>query len=277
MKPELLPTTPEPIAPETWLIPTLGVDPGGGCAGAHSIVVRGAEPAIVDTGVLFGREQWLRNVFSLVEPEDVRWIFLSHDDHDHLGNLDPVLDLCPAATLVADSTMVGRLVGDIELPLERMRWVNVGESLDIGDRELVVVRPPLFDSPASRALFDTATGVLWAVDSFGATFPGAVYDADDIPVDLYDASFDSFNLSNTPWLEWVDRSRFDAHLRRTESLPLRVVTSAHGPVHRGERIADAFRRTRALVGRAPTAPPGQDVLDLVVALLGTAPEQRLGV
>jgi glyoxylase-like metal-dependent hydrolase (beta-lactamase superfamily II) len=24
-------------------------------------------------------------VFSLVDPEDVRWIFLSHDDGDHIG------------------------------------------------------------------------------------------------------------------------------------------------------------------------------------------------
>src|SRR5262245_41605586 len=98
MKPELLHTTPEPIAPDTWLIPTLAADPAGGFVGAHSAVIRGAEPVVVDTSVLFGREQWLRNVFSVVEPGDVRWIFLSHDDHDHLGNLDVLLDLCPQAT-----------------------------------------------------------------------------------------------------------------------------------------------------------------------------------
>jgi flavorubredoxin len=27
-------------------------------------------------------------VFSLVDPKDVQWIFLSHDDVDHSGNLD---------------------------------------------------------------------------------------------------------------------------------------------------------------------------------------------
>jgi Survival protein SurE len=97
--------------------------------------------------VLFGRDQWLQNVFSVVEPEAVRWIFLSHDDHDHLGNLDPVLDLCQNATLLANYAMVGRLFGDVELPLERMRWINVGESIDVGDRELLMVRPPMFDSP----------------------------------------------------------------------------------------------------------------------------------
>ena len=137
MQPEFLPTTPEPIAADTWLIPTLAADPAGGYLGAHSAVIRGEEPVVLDTSVLFGRDRWLQNVFSIVEPEDVRWIFLSHDDHDHLGNLDVLLDLCPNATLLANYAMTGRLFGDVELPLERMRWINVGESIDIGDRELV--------------------------------------------------------------------------------------------------------------------------------------------
>ncbi len=270
MKPDLLPTTPEPIAPDTWLIPTLAADPGGGFIGAHSAVIRGAEPVVVDTSVLFGRDQWLQNIFSIVEPEDVRWIFLSHDDHDHLGNLDVLLDLCPQATLLANYAMVGRLFGDVELPLERMRWVNVGESVDLGDRELAIVRPPMFDSPASRGLLDTSTGVFWAADSFGAAFPGAVYDADDIPAEVYDPSFELLNLLNTPWMEWVDPARFDAHVRTTEALPMTVVASAHGPLHRGARIPDAFARTRALAGRAPAEQPGQDVLDLLCAMLATA-------
>jgi flavorubredoxin len=269
MKPELLPTTPEPIAEETWLVPTLAADPSGGFLGAHSAVIRGAEPMIVDTSVLFGRDQWMQNVFSLVEPEDVRWIFLSHDDHDHLGNLEVLLEQCPQATLLTDYAMVARLFGDIELPLDRLRWVNVGETVDLGDRELAIVRPPMFDSPASRGLFDTSTGVLWAADSFGASFPGAVYDANDIPDEVYDPSFELLNLLNTPWLEWVDQTRFDAHVRTTESLPTTVVASAHGPLHRGPRIADAFRRTRALAGNAPAEQPGQDVLELLRAMLAT--------
>ena len=49
------------------------------------MVIRGREPVIVDTGAPVHRAQWLEKVFSVVEPEDVRWIFLSHDDGDHTG------------------------------------------------------------------------------------------------------------------------------------------------------------------------------------------------
>ena len=66
-----------------------------------------------------------------------------------------------------------------------MRWLDQGDAFDAGDRTLHLVRPPLFDSPATRGLFDPTTGVLWAVDTFGALVQGAVLEADDADPDLY--------------------------------------------------------------------------------------------
>jgi flavorubredoxin len=270
MIPLTLPTTPQQIAPDSWLIPTLAAEPSGAFFGAHSLVITGREPIVVDTGCSLVRDQWAASAFAVVDPADVRWIFISHDDHDHIGNLPFVLEQCPNATLVCSFSIVSRLAGDVELPLERMRWVDGGGSFDAGDRILQVVRPPMFDSPATRGLFDPATGLLWAADSFGTFFPGEAYEADDIPADLYDATFELLNAWNTPWLEWVDVDRFGAHVATTAELPLRVVASAHGPVHRGARIADAFRRTLELAGRPVAATPGQEVLDQMLSTVFTA-------
>src|SRR5262245_31459352 len=68
----------------------------------NSLVIRGAEPMIVDTGTIANREKWLADVFSLVEPEDVKWIYLSHDDVDHAGNLEQTIEACPNARLVCN-------------------------------------------------------------------------------------------------------------------------------------------------------------------------------
>jgi flavorubredoxin len=219
----------------------------------------------VDTGCSLVRAAWLEQVFSVVEPDDVRWVFLSHDDHDHIGNLDAILDRCPHATLIANFSIVSRLAGDVELPLHRMRWVDAGGTFDAGDRVLTAVRPPMFDSPATRGLFDPTTAMLWAVDSFGSLLPGAVFEGDDVPNDLYEMSFVALNTWNTPWIEWVDRDRYAAHVRETSALGATVVASAHGPVLRGSRIDDAFRRTLDLAGTAPVPQPGQELLDLLVA------------
>jgi flavorubredoxin len=273
MLPELLPTEAHPVAPDTFLIPTLAKDPSGmGAFGVNTLVIRGAEPVIVDTGCSLTREHWLDTVTSVVDPADVRWVFISHDDHDHIGNLDVTLDLCPQATLVGNWAMTARLTGDVELPLHRMRWLDQGDALDVGDRTLHLVRPPLFDSPATRGLFDPTTGVLWAVDTFGAIVQGAVYEADDADPELYAGTFAAMNTWNTPWLEWVDTARFAAHVHETADLPLRAVASAHGPVLRGDRIAEAFAATLALAAQPFLPTPDQSMLDPLLASFAATAE-----
>jgi flavorubredoxin len=263
--PETLAVQPQEIATDTWLVPTFAPDPAGGFVGAHSMVIRGAEPVIVDTGCALLAEDWQAKAFSVVDPADVRWVFLSHDDHDHVGNVEAVLERCPQATLVVNFAIAARLTGSIDLPLDRMRFLDPGQPLELPDRTLTAVRPPMFDSPATRGLFDSATGLLWAADAFGALVQGEVYDADDVDPALYDGSFAVLNSWNTPWLEWVDVARFQALVQTTIDLPLQAVASAHGPVHRGEKIADAFRRTLDLAAQPMVPMPGQELLDLVLA------------
>ena len=106
----LAPTTcfpPSRIAADTWVIhqvqPALGQPL---FVYLNSMVILGAEPMIVDTGTPANREQWLKDVFSIVDPNDVRWVYLSHDDVDHTGNLDQVMTECPNAQLVCNWAMI---------------------------------------------------------------------------------------------------------------------------------------------------------------------------
>ncbi|HWC29464.1 MAG TPA: MBL fold metallo-hydrolase, partial [Dehalococcoidia bacterium] len=155
------------IGPDTDLIRQLsGEGQAPQAVYVNSLVVLGEQPAIIDTGMVNNREAWLNDVFSLVDPKDVRWVFISHDDHDHIGNLPQVLAMCPNATLISSWFQVERLAGDLALPLDRMRWVSDGESFDAGDRVFAAIRPPLYDSPTTRGLYDSKTGVYWASDCF---------------------------------------------------------------------------------------------------------------
>jgi flavorubredoxin len=270
MTPTVLPTSPQHVTTDTWLVPTIAAEPGGSFIAVHTMVITGAEPVLVDTGCSLVRDAWAAQAFSVVEPDDVRWIFLSHDDHDHVGNVLFALERCPNATLIANYAIASRLAGDIEVPLHRMRFLDPGEELVLADRTLSVVRPPTFDSPASRALFDHATGVLWAADSFGSLLPGEAYERGDVPDDLYALSFDVMNAWNTPWLEWVDPTRFAAHVAASSSLPVEVAVSCHGPILRGRQVADAVARTVALVNREIPPMPRQADLEALLAALAVA-------
>lgn len=257
-------TAPERIAPDTFLIPNLAPAGPGLYLPVNSMVIRGREPVIVDTGAPMHRAQWLDKVFSMVEPEDVRWIFLSHDDGDHTGGLLDVLERCPQATLVTNFFSVERLALEKPaLPLHRMRWIEPGGRFDAGDRVLQLFRPPIFDGPTTRGLFDSRTRAMWIVDTFACLTPGSL-DAADL-ADEQLAQMSAMNSAVSPWHAWLDRAAYARHVDAVEAFGAQTVASAHGPVLRGRQLDDAFDRLRGLAG-APIIPtPGQELLDELIA------------
>ena len=254
------------VAPETWVIPETVPAAPGTVVPMNSMVITGSEPVIVDTGNELSRDQWLEAAFSLVDPADVRWVFLSHDDHDHVGNLLPVLDACPQATLVTNWFTVERLQRALALPRRRMRWVNPGETFDVGDRSLVAHVPPLWDSPTTRGLFDPKTGVYWAVDTFACLLPGHLSEMDDAPEDLWRESLLYTASVLAPWHKLLDPAKFERHVDGVAALGMTTVASAHAAVLRGERLQEAFRLVRQVASMDPVSLPGQADLDAILAV-----------
>lgn len=114
---------------------------------------------------------------------------------------------------------------------------------------------------------------MWAVDSFAAFTTGAVYDAADLPPDMYDETFRLLNSMVSPWHQWLSADIYGRHVDRVEAIGARTIASAHGPVLSGPAIPDAFGRVRAMAGQPLVLGPGQELLDELVArvLAGTAP------
>ena len=263
-------TQPYLIAPETFLIPNLVPAGDGVYLMVNSMVIRGAEPVIVDTGAPIHRELWLEKVFSVVEPEDVRWIFLSHDDGDHTGGLLDVLERCPNATFVTNFFTVERLALEKPaLPLERMRWLQAGESFDAGDRTLHLFKPPIFDGPTTRGLYDPTTAVMWIVDTFASLVPGAVYDVHDVPREMLDETLPMFNSLVSPWHQWLDPAAYRRHVDDIEAMGVLAAASAHAAVMTGDALHAAFDTVRDLAGKPIIPGPGQETLDEMVAAILT--------
>lgn len=260
---------PVEIAPDTWVIQaTVGEGVAPQAIHMNSMVIRGAEPVVVDTGCPIHREQYLEDLFAIVEPADVRWVFVSHDDPDHHGNLEAVMDACPDATFVANWFMCERLKGEgLALPPTRWRWLGDGEALDAGDRTLRLVRPPLYDSPTTRGLFDPATRVYWASDCYATPVERGTAFVSELDPEAWAAGFAAFNLWNSPWVSLVDAEAFGAQCRRVEQLRPSVIATTHGPTIEAPQVQHVFEMLRGL----PTAPvppqPDQATLDQIVAAM----------
>ena len=266
----IAPTTHVPptlIAPDTYVIhqvqPALG-EPL--FVYLNSMVIVGEEPVIIDTGTPANRERWLEDVFGLVEPDDVRWVFLSHDDVDHSGNLAEVLTACPNAKLVCNWAMVERHTNCFNFPLDRCRWIMHDESFSVGDRTLHAVRPPVFDSPTTRGLFDPTTGVYWAVDTFATPLPDPQLGIADLDPEFWQFGMTLFAFGAvSPWLSMLDHDKYGRVVDGVQGLDITTIAACHTPVIEGEFIRRAFERIREFPSVEPPPLPDQSILDEIIA------------
>jgi flavorubredoxin len=254
------------IADETFVIPQMVPAPFVGNVHVNTLVIRGAEPVVIDTGMPAERKAWLEQLWSIVEPGDVRWVFLSHDDGDHTGALLEVLDACPRARFVSSWFVLGRLEVGAErmCDVSRCMWINHGDSFDAGDRRLAAVRPPLFDAPTTRGLFDAKTGVYYSADSFGAFVDHHVEDAADLPESDWREGFLVLNRVNHPWHRWIDERKWTGHVDTVEGLGMKTIVTTHGPSIRGPMVEEAFRLIRQVPKLEPWPEPTQEDFELLL-------------
>jgi len=221
-----------PAADVVALTDTLPI-PGLGFLPVNAYLLRSTQPLLVDCGLPAAREEFLHALWSLIDPTDLRWIYLTHPDRDHTGSLIDILEAAPAAKLVTTFLGMGILSVEHQISLDRVLLLNPGQSLDLGDRRLVIFRPPVYDSPATTGFYDNTSGTCFTSDCFGSPVTSAEQaSADDIAElsidDLY-AGQRLWVTVDSPWVAVVDREAFRASLAPLRQLNPPLVLCTHLP------------------------------------------------
>ncbi len=219
----------------------------------NSMLIRAKESVIVDTGMAIHREQWFEDVFSLVAPEEVRWIFVTHDDLDHTGNLLEALERCPNATLVTNQAASWRTSVTFGIAPERIRTVENGELFELGGRNFRALRPPVFDSPYTLGLFDPGSRVYYACDAFCTPMPLQEIDrVSEMPENYWAEGMARYHqYSLCPWIALVDKNKLATEINNLASLGAEVIAGAHTPVIDGAAVNKAYQ----LLAELPSVVP----------------------
>jgi flavorubredoxin len=206
----------------------------------------------------------LEALWSMVEPNDLRWILLTHDDNDHAGNLKEVMEAAPNARVVLNWIGSARMEDSWPIPMDRVFFINPGQSIEIGDRRFTAMRPPLFDSPASLSFYDEKAETLFGADSFGAIIPEIVQDARDVPEEALIEGLHVFGRAVSPWSTMVDQAQFDRVLEGFRRLEAKTIVSCHSPVSHGliDRMLKVYS---GLPSMEPFVGPDQATLDAMMA------------
>ncbi|HEU5150198.1 MAG TPA: MBL fold metallo-hydrolase [Iamia sp.] len=257
---------PHQVADDTFVIQaTQGEGMAPVAVHLNSMVIRGPEPIIVDTGVPPLGDRYLEDMWSLVDPADVRWVFISHDDVDHVGNLEAVMAACPNATLLTSWFMWERMGNLPFLPPWRMRWLSDGETFEANGRTYAAIRPPVYDSPTTQGLLDTGTGVYWASDCFACPVPTGTPDVAALDPALWHHGTIQMQLMNSPWVSVVDERRYHDSVDALARAGVGTIASCHGPAITGGDVARAFEMLHELPSAVVEPAPGQPVLDEIIA------------
>ena len=248
-------------------IPTLG------SLAINSFVLHGTEPLLVDTGTLAGSADFLAALASVIDPQALRWVWLTHTDFDHIGSLASLLELSPQIRVITSFLGVGIMgLSSTPLPLDRVYLVNPGQTITVGDRRLRAVRPPVFDNPITTGFVDDRDGALFISDCFGALLPSLPQDSADLDTATLASGQIRWATIDSAWVHDVDRGAFDANLHQLRAIQPSMVYSSHLPPAPGSML-NLFIESLAQVPDAPRF-EGPDQAALQTMLAAVAPPSR---
>ena len=257
---------PYPAGPEIDVLPSYFPIPILGMVPINAFVLHAAEPVLVDTGLVLLSDEFMAALSSIIDPGELRWLWLTHTDPDHIGSLHRLLEEAPRLRVITTFLALGKMSLFRPLPLERLYLLNPGQSLDVGDRTLTALRPPTYDAPETTGFYDPASAALFSADSFGALLTEPAASAAEIGPDDLRLGLRTWATVDSPWLHSLDPAKFTDTLNRLRNLAPTLILSSHLPAAQGmtDTLLDYLAETPAA---PPFIGPDQPALEALLAEL----------
>ena len=263
-------------APDVHVFPANLPFPGVGVLPVNAYLLMAEEPVLIDSGIGVDREDFAAALTSIMDPRDLKWIWLTHDDADHTGSIQQVMEMAPNAKLVTNAFSALRMSTWWPVPMDRVHAIRFGDEIHVGDRTLTAVAPPLYDSPLSVGVFDQSTGSLFSVDAFGAILPEPTTDAGEVSPDELAGGMLGWALSDSPWVHIADRALFSDVLDRVRQLEPTRIFSSHLPAASGTSMDDFVKVLKKVPDAEPFVPPNYEEFGYMIEAM-TAVERAGGM
>jgi len=247
--------------------------PGYGVVPINAFVIKGSEPVLVDTGAAVQSGEFMTALRSVIDPADLRWLWLTHTDFDHIGCLPQLMTDNPRLKVITTFLGVGIMgLTTSPLPLDRVYLVNPGEKVTVGNRRLTAFKPPVFDNPCTTGFYDEKSDVLFSSDCFGALLQSVPQNAAELSeADLRDGQV-FWATIDSPWLAKVDRGVFAGELEAVRKMAPKMVLSSHLPPAPGQMIDKLLASLEAAPGARPFVGPNQAALEQMLQAMTAVPQ-----
>ena len=199
----------------------------------NSYVVLDEKVAVMDTSDRRTMDEWKRNLVAALNGRQPDYLIVHHLEPDHASGIAEVCALYPQMQVVCSAKakqMMPQYFDDSALEA-RVLTVKEGDTLALGSHTLHFVMAPMVHWPEVMVTYDDADRVLFSADGFGKF---GVYDADadDWACEARRYYFNICGKYGGP---------VSTLLKKAAALDIEQILPLHGPVLKGEQMAEALR------------------------------------
>jgi flavorubredoxin len=200
----------------------------------NAYLVRGSEGTVlIDSTDPELRDELMEQ---LADVERIDYVVSQHSEQDHSGTIPDLLARYPQAKLLCSKKGEDLLTHHLRVSADRVRVVEDGESISLGDKTLTFVYTPWVHWPETMCTYVPEDRCLFSCDFFGshvATTDLFVTDQSRV----YEAAKRYYAEIMMPF-----RAAITRNLEKLDTLNVAMIAPSHGPVYDEPGfIVDAYR------------------------------------
>ena len=192
----------------------------------NAYLIRGSEKTALIATVDPTKEFELISNLVKMGTDRIDYIVINHAEQDHSGSLPMILEFYPDATVVTNEKCRDLLISLLQVPRERFRVIQDGETLSLGNRTLQFFLTPWTHWPETQITYLVENKILFPCDLFG--FHAA---SSDLFVEAEAAAYRSAKRYYAE-IMMPFRGSIKGYLEKVKALQPAMIAPSHGPVHR---------------------------------------------
>ena len=194
----------------------------------NSYLLKGTEKnVLVETAHLQYFDRYLENIREVIDPSKIDYIVLNHNEPDHTGCVEKLLDYMPNATILISKAGSIYLKNIINRSDVKIQVVKDEETIDIGGKTLKFLMAPFLHWPDSMFTWVEEEKTLFSCDFLGAHYcEPYMFDTNMAYPEKYEEGFTYYYQAIFgPFKPYVL-----AGLEKIKGLDIQRVCNSHGPI-----------------------------------------------
>lgn len=199
----------------------------------NSYLIMDEKVAIMDTADQRKGDEWKANLQTALNGRQPNYLVCHHMEPDHASLVGEAMVMFPTMTLICSAQaakMMPNFFSNVDFG-NRIQVVKEGDTLSLGQHELHFVSATMVHWPEVIMSYESTEKILFAADGFGK-FGALVNETDDWACE---ARRYYFNICGKYGVQVQNV------LKKAAGLDIQTICPLHGPVLKGELMAEAIR------------------------------------